>query len=57
MQIAGLILNQMLQFFLMLLFGFILVKSRLLGPDDSKVLSALSIYLVLPCVIVNALQL
>lgn len=56
MQIAGLILNQMLQFFLMLLFGFILVKSRLLGPDDSKILSTLSIYLVLPCVIVNAFQ-
>ena len=30
MQIAGLLLNQMLQFFLMFLFGFILVKMLLL---------------------------
>jgi hypothetical protein len=56
MQIASLILNQMLQFFLMLLLGFIVVKARLLKPEDSKVLSTISIYIVLPCVIVNAFQ-
>jgi predicted permease len=56
MQIASLILDQMLQFFLMLLLGFIIVKVGLLKANDSKVLSTLSIYIVLPCVIVNAFQ-
>jgi hypothetical protein len=56
MQIASLILDQMLQFFLMFLLGFIIVKVGLLKANDSKVLSTISIYIVLPCVIVNAFQ-
>jgi hypothetical protein len=56
MQIASLILNQMLQFFLMMILGFVIVKVGLLKPEDSKVLSTLSIYIVMPCVIVNAFQ-
>jgi predicted permease len=56
MQIASLIFDQMLQFFLMLLLGFIIVKVGFLKASDSKVLSTISIYIVLPCVIVNAFQ-
>jgi hypothetical protein len=56
MQIASLIFNQMLQFFLMLLLGYIIVRAGILKANDSKVLSSISIYIVLPCVIVNAFQ-
>ena len=56
MQVVGLLLQQMLQFFLMILLGFIVVKAGLLKTEDSKVLSAVSIYLVMPCVIINAFQ-
>lgn len=56
MQVAGLILNQLLQFFLMMLMGFAVVKAGVLKLDDSRALSAVCIYLVMPCVIVNAFQ-
>lgn len=56
MQMAGLILNQLLQFFLMMLLGFAAVKAGVLKPADSRVLSTVCIYLVMPCMIVNAFQ-
>ena len=36
--------------------GVILVKTRLLKSEDSKVLSVLSLYIIVPCVIINAFQ-
>lgn len=56
MQIAMLILNQMLKLFLMLLLGWLVVKTKLLKSSDSKVLSTIAVYLVTPCVIINAFQ-
>lgn len=56
MQIASLILNQMLQFFLMMLMGYAVVKAGVLKADDSRVLSSIAVYLVTPCVIINAFQ-
>lgn len=56
MQIALLILRQMLKLFIMLLLGWGIVKTKLLKSNDSKVLSTIAVYLVTPCVIINAFQ-
>ncbi len=56
MGIALLILNQMLQLFIILLLGFLVVKCKLLKSTDSKVLSTVAVYLVTPCVIINSFQ-
>lgn len=56
MQIAMLILNQMLKLFIILLLGWGVVKLKLLKSGDSKVLSTIAVYLVTPCVIINAFQ-
>ncbi|WP_442860622.1 AEC family transporter [Blautia sp. MSJ-9] len=36
--------------------GFLIVKTGLLKDDDSKVLSKIVLYLIIPCVIINAFQ-
>ncbi len=56
MQIALLILEQMLQLFIILLLGLLVVKCKLLKSEDSKVLSTVAVYLVTPCVIINSFQ-
>ncbi len=56
MQIAMLILNQMLKLFIILVLGWTVVKMKLLKSSDSKVLSTIAVYLVTPCVIINAFQ-
>ena len=37
-------------------FGYAMVKSRILKTEDSKVLSVITLYLIIPCVIINAFQ-
>lgn len=56
MQITQLVFEQMFQFLLMLLMGYAVVRAGVLKPEDSRILSEISVYLVLPCVIVNAFQ-
>ena len=56
MQIAILILNQLLQFLLMMLMGYGIVKAGILKSEDSRVLSSIAVYLVTPCVIISAFQ-
>lgn len=41
---------------LIMLVGVLLVKCRILGPKDSNCLSRLSLYLIMPCVILNSFQ-
>jgi predicted permease len=36
--------------------GFIIVKAKLLKAEDSKILSVIVLYLIIPCVIINAFQ-
>ena len=36
--------------------GFIIVKAKLLKAEDSKILSVTVLYLIIPCVIINAFQ-
>ena len=56
MQISILLVKQILELFLMILMGYIIVKTGLLKDEDSKVLSTLVLYLIVPCVILNAFQ-
>ena len=40
----------------MILMGYILVKSGLLKSTDSKTISVIVLYLVIPCTIINSFQ-
>lgn len=51
-----LLTKQIAELFIMILLGFILVKSSLLNKQDSKVLSTVALYIINPCVIINAFQ-
>lgn len=54
--IALLLSQQIIQLFLMMFCGYLLVKLKLLKPSDSKTLSILIVYIICPCTILNAFQ-
>lgn len=54
--VVMLLTKQIAELFLIMFFGFVLVKSKLLKAEDSKVLSSIALYLIIPCVIINAFQ-
>ena len=56
MHISLLLMNQIIQLFIMIFMGFIIVKEKLLKAEDSKILSVIVLYLIIPCVIINAFQ-
>ena len=56
MHIILLLMEQIIQLFLMIFMGFVIVKARLLKSEDSRVLSVIVLYLIVPCVIINAFQ-
>lgn len=56
MHISLLLMNQIIQLFIMIFMGFIIVKARLLKAEDSKILSVIVLYLIIPCIIINAFQ-
>ena len=56
MQISLLLMQQIAQLFLILLMGYAVVETGLLKASDSKVLSVVFVYLVMPCVVLNAFQ-
>ena len=56
MHISILLMEQITELFLMIFMGFLIVKTGLLKDDDSKVLSKIVLYLLIPCVIINAFQ-
>ena len=56
MQISILLIKEIAQLFLMIFMGYVLVKAGLLKDKDSKVLSMIVLYLVIPCVIITAFQ-
>ena len=51
-----LLFEQILQLFLCIILGWLLVQLRLLKPEDSRVLSKVCLYLITPCVTINAFQ-
>ena len=56
MDISILLVEQIAQLFLMIFMGYLIVKMGLLSDTDSKVLSKIVLYLIVPCVIINAFQ-
>lgn len=54
--VSLLLMKKIAELFLIMVMGFILVKRHLLKVEDSKSLSIVAIYLVMPCVIINAFQ-
>lgn len=56
MQVSLLLAREIAELFLILLMGVAVVRTGLLRAADSKVVSVLQVYLVVPCVILNAFQ-
>lgn len=56
MQLSLLLTEQIGSMFIMLLFGFLVVRLRLLNVDDSKKLSTLILYVITPCTLFSAFQ-
>ena len=54
--ISLLLMKQIGELFLMMLMGFIVVKAKLIKAEESKSLSIVSLYIIMPCVIINAFQ-
>ena len=54
MSISILLAEKIAQLFLILLMGYLVVRVGLLKPEDSRVLSVIMVYLVMPCMILNA---
>ena len=51
-----LLFEQIVQLFLCIVLGWLLVQLRLLKPTDSRVLSVVCLYLITPCVTITAFQ-
>ena len=49
MHISILLMEQIVELFIMILMGFIIVKAGIVKDEDSKVLSKVVLYLIIPC--------
>ncbi|MEY8336783.1 AEC family transporter [Lachnospiraceae bacterium 62-35] len=56
MEICILLIKQILQLLLMVFMGYLIVRFHVLKDMDSRVLSAIVLYLIVPCVMINAFQ-
>ena len=56
MAVSLILTEQIIKLFIILLLGFLLVKLGLLKASDSKSVSVILVYLILPCMIINAFQ-
>ena len=56
MHISMFLMEQIVELFIMIFMGFAIVKAGIVKDEESKVLSKIVLYLVIPCVIVNAFQ-
>ena len=54
--ISLLLAKQIVQLFLIMLCGYLVVRLGFLSSSDSKVLSTLAVYIIMPCTIINAFQ-
>lgn len=53
---ADILIQKIAALFIIMLLGVVLVKCGLVQAEDSRILSVLSIYLIMPCVIISAFQ-
>lgn len=56
MELSLLLMGEIGKMFLMILMGFAIVKTGMLTSKDSKVLSVITLYLVMSCMIIDAFQ-
>ena len=56
MHISMLLMEQIVELFIMIFMWVAIVKAGIVKDEESKVLSKIVLYLVIPCVIVNAFQ-
>ena len=56
MEISLILLREIAQLFLMMLMGYLVVRTDLLRPSDSRSISVIMVFLVTPCMIINAFQ-
>ena len=49
MHISILLMEQIIELFIMIFMGFIIVKAGIVKDEDSKVLSKIVLYLIIPC--------
>ena len=54
--IAVLLIRKIVQLFFILILGYVVVKMKLVRAEDSKVLSKLALYLLVPFVILKSFQ-
>ncbi|MBP3542621.1 MAG: AEC family transporter [Lachnospiraceae bacterium] len=54
--ISVILAKKILSLFLVMALGFLLVKKKILKAEDSKVMSVISLHLIIPCVILSAFQ-
>lgn len=56
MRISLLLMEKIGEMFLMMLMGFAVVRMGILQPKDSKVLSKITLYIIMPCMIIDSFQ-
>ena len=56
MQISLLLMEEIAKLFAIMLMGYAVVKAGLMKSSESKSISVVMVYLVIPCVILNAFQ-
>lgn len=56
MQVSLILFHKLVTFFIMIFLGYILVRTRLLKSKDSKILSVVVVYLILPCAILSSFE-
>ena len=56
MELSFLLFKQMVSMMLMILMGIILVKCKVIKKEDSRVIAAITLYVVNPCLVISSLQ-
>lgn len=54
--ISLLLARKIFQLFLIMILGYLIVKTKVFKSEDSSILAKLSLYVLMPCVIINAFQ-
>lgn len=56
MDLSLLLIQQILKMFIMIVFGYLIVKSKIMKEEESKALSTITLYIVTPCAIISSFQ-
>ena len=56
MQISLLLMEEIAKLFAIMIMGYVVVKAGLMKASESKSVSVILVYLVIPCTIINAFQ-